>query len=743
MKAGNATNQLSSFLSFNNNKEDDLVRFGATMSNIPYYLRLKPRGETLEAKEAISLIESQDDTHVRFKDTTASNKFTKIFNDISQLDLYTETLQDLTTDILEDKDSVFFTLGPSNSGKSYSIYGDGSNPGIAIYSLNEIFRKIDGNFADYKTLKRHFGECFVVSSNAEKNCTGEFGLSISVFEIYNDRIRDLTLDPSKTLNQSLDIITDAKDGKIKPNKTRQIFVANLDEAKLVIHKSVKRRAVSSTNLNQTSSRSHLFIYFNLHKVTASKSVKTSRLTIADLAGSERTKTAKTAGKEFKEGNYTNTSLTELGRCLALMKSKKFDRSLLRTNKLTRLLLSDLFGNFNQNRIKILLTLDPYSNLSTILHAIRYIQPVARVTINSERNSIEPDSEQILLLNEDVRILKEQNKELSKEVENSKEALTVQELEVRQQLSEEYESRMKEMDIKHSEELNRLKDEHQLSVDKRLDLLSTDYEEKIAKKDDKYAISLDDLNKKYYKLEAEYNKLVDNPTAEVGIESLKKQHADEIDALKKELEALNSAKDLEIESLKVDKTNLEGQLEIVKGEFQSSIEKLQKDLENAQSQAEDCKRQLDDALEDNKSYKKKNKKMNKELAKMNKEISNRKRKSEVSDCESEDIERDSAQKKRKSDDFGDDDFRASSEEELMSLSPVKLGKSPSKEKSLSPSKKLKSPHKKKTSTESPKKQPLQESMFDNILPSPKVKAKSPTKGKKKLQKVRIIDESFSD
>lgn len=691
------------YMAFKNHQNDrncsqDKALNSSEMSKVPHYLRLKPRGNSPEARDAPYLIETQDEHYVKFKDTNTPNKFTKIFNDISQLDLYNAILQDLTHEMLENKDAVFFTLGPSNSGKSYSIYGDDSNPGIAIYCLNEIFTKINSDVADYEVLRRHFGESFVVSSKAVKNCTGQFGVSISVYEIYNDRIRDLTQDSSKTVNQNLDIITDAKDGKIKPSKVRQIFVANLDEAKLVLHKSIKRRAVSSTNLNQKSSRSHLFIYFNLHKV-AGRSVKTSRLTIADLAGSERTKSAKTEGKEFKEGNYTNTSLTELGRCLALMKSKKFDRSLLRTNKLTRLLLTDLFGNFNQNKMKILLTLDPYSILSTIMHALRYIQPVSKVTITSERNSLEPDSEKILQLNEEIRVLKDQKLELTKENEKAKQRLAEQELEIRQELSDEFERKIEEMDLKNSEELNGLKDQHQASTDQRLDLLSKDYEAKLLEQENDFKKQLDDLTKKYEDVETKYKELLlKNNDSQLALTN---EHQDQV------------------------------------SELQQKISDLEKKLDITKKKEHGLETELSDAQKEIKHLLKKDKKKTKKIEGLNEQLeAEHKRKADSSDEEVEE-----SNKRRKSEDFDKIELKPFSEEEeeVMSFSPIKLYKSPSK-KSKSPTK---SPSKKKKSFESPKKQPLQETIFDNTLPSPKIKVKSPSKGKKKLKSVRIVDESFSE
>ncbi|CEP23450.1 unnamed protein product [Cyberlindnera jadinii] len=489
------------------------------MTSVPHFLRLKPRGDTPGDREKECLIEYQNNNEVKFKDTTSATKFTKVFSEISQLDLYDQILKESTEELFLGKDSVFFTLGPSNSGKSYSVYGDASNPGLSIYSLNEIFNKIGGNFADYKQFKRYFGEHFMITSNSQRDSQGEYGLSISVFEIYNDRIRDLSLDSKKTENQSLDIVTDSKDGKIKPNRIRQIYVTNLEDAKTVLHKCIKRRAVSSTNLNETSSRSHLFIYFNLHKVIG-KCLKTTRLTIADLAGSERSKTAKTEGKEFKEGNYTNTSLTELGRCLVLMKSKRFDRSNLRTSKLTRLLLTDLFGNLNHNRVKILLTLDPYSSLSTIIHAVRYIQPISKVQINSARNSLESttndDSEYV----KEIHQLKELNKSLSDELEMVKNKTVEIEMDIRSEVVELYEQKIRDLEIINDKAMNDLKETHERDVDEKLKLLSEEYDLQKQKLIESYESQLNDLQSQMLQAESKSLEL-----SELKVKELEKQIED--------------------------------------------------------------------------------------------------------------------------------------------------------------------------------------------------------------------------
>ncbi|CCH44353.1 Kinesin-like protein [Wickerhamomyces ciferrii] len=727
------------------------------MSNIPHYLRLKPRGDTPEAKEAPYLIESQDETHVKFKETAAANKFTKVFNETSQLDLYKETLQDLTLDTIEGKDSVFFTLGPSNSGKSYSIHGDDANPGLAIYALNEMFNKIGDNLADYKILKKHFGESFVATSNAAKHSTGEYGLTISVFEIYNDRIRDLTQDLSKTVNQSLDIITDAKDGKIKPNKIRQILISNLEEAKVVLHKSIKRRAVSPTYLNQQSSRSHLFMYFNLHKVVG-RSVKTSRLTISDLAGSERTKTAKTEGKEFKEGNYTNTSLTELGRCLALMKSKRFERSILRTSKLTRLLLSDLFGNFNQNnKIKILLTLDPYSNLSTILHALRYIQPVSRVTISSERNSIEPESEIVLQLNEELRILKEKFDEVTKENEETKEKLEEQEISIRNELSDEFELKIKEIDANNTEELNKLKESHQRSLDEKLDVLSKDYESKIKTLEIESNTKIEEFKSQIESLNARYQDL--ESTSNSGESKLLSENQSLLSQLEKLKQELNSS------------VSDKAQHEI---ELQNQINNMKENQDKLNSEITVLRKRLEDAEKENKHLQKKTIKKAKKIEELTEKLessfnngeNDNKRKSEIANDEDTDEDERSPKfarinvespKKSKPEGLQAAPKIIQNEQDLINFSPIKISTtSPSKKESTSPRKNQTSPFKFGQASpnkhiffnDTPKKKPLSELNFENKLPEPSLKSpskspkKSPKKARKKVTNNNIIENSFN-
>ncbi|KAH3687685.1 hypothetical protein WICPIJ_001308 [Wickerhamomyces pijperi] len=556
------------------------------MSIIPRYLRLKPQGLSDSAEEKDQpeyLIESLEPHKVKFKETEAATRFTSIFNEqSSQEDLYKGILESSVSDLFNGNDAVLFSLGPSNSGKSYTMFGDEGNPGLAIHALHDILTKIDDKIMSFKPLKQLYGDTFLVSSSASSESRGDYALSLSVFELYNDRIRDLTLDLSKTVHQSLDIITDHKDSKVKPSKLRQIFVTNLREANLVLSKSMKRRAVSSTQINTRSSRSHLFIYFNVH-TQQGPVLKTTRLTLADLAGSERTKDAKTDGKEFKEANYTNTSLTELGRVLTMMRNKSFDKSALRTSKLTRLLLTDLYGKGINGRIKLLLTIDPYATLGSILHCLKYIQPVSRLAIprhSTTSSSVEStpgvsNSQHVNALTEEIASLKTLVLELQEEKSKMEAKLLQSEVELRDSIISEYEEKIKQMEITHSETIMNFRGNSEVDIDERLRLLSEEYESTIESKEAELKAKseeLSTLSEELSRVKTEYiAKFSETEDSVKALDHTKSELLEKIEHLEtalklitEESETIRSQKD----SISQEYATSTSQLEEIRGEMES-------------------------------------------------------------------------------------------------------------------------------------------------------------------------------
>lgn len=111
----------------------------------------------------------------------------------------------------------------------------------------------------------------------------EFTVKVSMIEIYNERIRDL-----------MDVTKDNL--KVHEEKGKGVYVGDVTETYVAEELEVyeimkignKNRAISATNMNEESSRSHsIFILTLTQNNTDDLSCKTGRLYLVDLAGSEK------------------------------------------------------------------------------------------------------------------------------------------------------------------------------------------------------------------------------------------------------------------------------------------------------------------------------------------------------------------------------------------------------------------------------------------------------------------------
>ena len=93
----------------------------------------------------------------------------------------------------EGYNACLFAYGQTGSGKSYSVVGYGENKGIVPRACAEIFKRIDSLKAD--TTKRV--ECQV---------------TVSMLEIYNERVQDLFTKAAKRPKEGLAVREHPKTG---------------------------------------------------------------------------------------------------------------------------------------------------------------------------------------------------------------------------------------------------------------------------------------------------------------------------------------------------------------------------------------------------------------------------------------------------------------------------------------------------------------------------------------------------
>jgi kinesin family member 13 len=305
--------------------------------------------------------------------------------------VYNELGIEVLTNAWEGYHCCLFAYGQTGSGKSYSMIGYGENKGIVPQVTEEIFRRIDSN----------------------DDASRDFQVKASMVEIYNEKVQDLLIHPSKRPTQGL---------KIRENKTTGIYiegidgvpVSSYDEIEAVMSKGNKNRSIGAHAMNATSSRAHTIISIEFKQIHQTEKVKTEKLSIinlVDLAGSEKADQTGATGDRLKEGCAINKSLSTLGQVIKVLADKSSGKKSnevvpYRNSALTRMLQNALGGN---SKTLMICALSPANtNYEETLSTLRYADRAKSIKNKARVN--ESETEKL------IRELKEENERLKKLME---------------------------------------------------------------------------------------------------------------------------------------------------------------------------------------------------------------------------------------------------------------------------------------------------------------------------------------
>ncbi|KAL1758686.1 kinesin-like protein [Schizophyllum commune] len=252
--------------------------------------------------------------------------FDRVFDhEARQQDVYDATARPLLKGLLDGYNATVFAYGATGCGKTHTISGTESDPGIIYLTMADLFQRIEERKEDY---------------NVE--------VMVTFLEIYNEEIRDLLAEPGSPQPRGGLCIREDKSVKVvgltelKPNTA--------DDVKDIVLLGNSRRTQSPTHANETSSRSHAVLQVHVTQSPRTASLTEQKtcgtLSIIDLAGSERAAATTNMGQRMVEGANINKSLLALGNCInALCESGGAVRHVpYRNSKLTRLLKFSLGGN---------------------------------------------------------------------------------------------------------------------------------------------------------------------------------------------------------------------------------------------------------------------------------------------------------------------------------------------------------------------------------------------------------------
>ncbi|KAK7970539.1 Kinesin-like protein [Apiospora saccharicola] len=257
--------------------------------------------------------------------------------------VYDHTAKRLVRRVMEGYHGTVFAYGMTGTGKTFSMQGTASSPGVIPLAITDIFSYI------------------------RETPSREFLLRVSYLEIYNEKIHDLlSMSTSGAgaagAQEEIKLREDSKRG-VYATPLKEEIVQSPTQLLRVIARGDQARRTASTQFNARSSRSHAVVQIvveSRERMPASGAdnkrsglvpggVRVSTLSLIDLAGSEKAAETK---ERRQEGGHINKSLLTLGNVISkLSDAKKKDGSSLdlkhlpyRDSKLTRLLQGALSGN---------------------------------------------------------------------------------------------------------------------------------------------------------------------------------------------------------------------------------------------------------------------------------------------------------------------------------------------------------------------------------------------------------------
>ncbi|KAG0371205.1 hypothetical protein BGZ54_008945 [Gamsiella multidivaricata] len=323
-----------------------------------------------------SKIGYNDDYAVNARKTAVEYAFDHALTGSNNEEIYSSSVKNLVQSAMEGYNGTVFAYGQTSSGKTYTMSGNETQPGITPRAVEDIFKYI------------------------RENSDREFLLRVSYLEIYNESIRDL-LSP-----ESIDL-------RIHEDRRRGVYVSPLKEEIVTTPSQVMRiiergdyqRHVSSTDFNAHSSRSHSIFQIVIESrdrspgnaagspttrkptlgAKSASAVRVSQLNLIDLAGSEK---AASNEERRKEGAFINKSLLTLGSVISKLTEEKGAHIPYRDSKLTRILQSSLNGNA---RVSVICTISPSSlNVEESHNTLKFAARVKKVVTRAQTNQVMDD-----------------------------------------------------------------------------------------------------------------------------------------------------------------------------------------------------------------------------------------------------------------------------------------------------------------------------------------------------------------
>ncbi|NXB29771.1 KIF9 protein, partial [Eulacestoma nigropectus] len=392
----------------------DMIKLGSDNKSIDIYIRKSPRGGAVNNSQ-----------------TDWSFKLDGLLHNTSQEMVYETVAKDLVSKALQGYNGTIMCYGQTGAGKTYTMTGatsDYRRRGIIPRAIQQIF-KAAAEFLNVLVTVR-----------------------ISYLEIYNEALFDL-LAPglARGCRDTQLAVRDGPQGVYV--KGLSIHPVNHEEEALhlLFEAGETNRVIGEHTLNKNSSRSHciftLYIECRSRDYTNLKCLK-SKITLIDLAGSERLSKTGSEGQVRVEASYINKSLSFLEQLVIALADPKREHIPFRQSKLTHVLKDSLGGNCNT--VLVTNIYGEAAHVEETLSSLRFATRMNWVTAEPVPNEPFYREASVKALEEEIQLLKRelfmQNHLVNHSFMSYKPLTTAQREEIRSQVQKYLRGVIKEIDI---------------------------------------------------------------------------------------------------------------------------------------------------------------------------------------------------------------------------------------------------------------------------------------------------------
>ncbi|NWZ96329.1 KIF9 protein, partial [Nesospiza acunhae] len=345
----------------------DMIRLGADNKSIDIYIQKSPRGGVVNNSQ-----------------TDWSFKLDGVLHNTSQEMVYETVAKDLVCKALQGYNGTIMCYGQTGAGKTYTMTGTASeyrNRGIIPRAIQQVFKSAAAFLNILVTVR------------------------ISYLEIYNEALFDL-LAPAlgRGCKDNQLCVMDGPQG---------VYVKGLSIHPLSLEFSLHwqgetNRVIGEHSLNKNSSRSHciftMYIECRSRDYTNHKCLK-SKITLIDLAGSERLSKTGSEGQVRVEASYINKSLSFLEQLIIALADPKREHIPFRQSKLTHVLKDSLGGGCNTALVTNIY--GEAEHVEETLSSLRFATRMNWVTAEPVPNEPFYREPSVKALEEEIQLLKQE------------------------------------------------------------------------------------------------------------------------------------------------------------------------------------------------------------------------------------------------------------------------------------------------------------------------------------------------